>query len=263
MGAITSAKITFYKISMYFARINKHALMKKTILSLVAVGLMATAANAQIAIAPELGLNLSDISAKSQDPAGGTHTTSTSMRPGLAVGAIVDIGITGNIFFQPGLFYEMTGAKSTDAPQSKININTLVIPLNFEYKFGVAGGNRFFAGVGPYIGYNISGKETWDADPANYIPAGSHTLTFGSDKGSALGTGDDLKALDLGLGLNVGYLLSNGFYVRAHYQMGLTNLLPGGDDKNSFKTSAFGLTVGYYLTGQKGSKKTKGTAKKK
>lgn len=172
---------------------------------------------------------------------------STSMKTGLALGAIVDIGLTDNLFLQPGLFYEMTGATITGG---SINVNTITIPINVEYKLGEAGSGRFFFGAGPYIGYNMSGT---------IKGSGSSTaLKIGSDK-----TADQIKAMDFGLGLNLGYMLANNLYFRAHYQFGFSNLDPSGASGASIKTSAIGITVGYYFGGKKGGgKKSKGAAKK-
>src|ERR1035437_1451764 len=125
--------------------------MKKIILSLVSVGMISTAANAQLAIAPELGLNLANMAFKY---AGVTDNT-TSMKAGLAIGAVIDFGLTDNIYLQPGLFYLMNGCNGTGG--TSYNLNTIQIPVNFEYKTGKEGGNRFFFGVGPYLAYNISG----------------------------------------------------------------------------------------------------------
>jgi hypothetical protein len=221
--------------------------MKRIILSLLAVATIATAANAQLAIAPELGLNMANMAIKSGSSTGST-TFSTSMKAGLAIGAIVDVSFTDNLYLQPGLFYLMNGCNFSGG---SYNVGTIQIPINLEYKLGEPGANRFFFGVGPYIGYNISASSK--------VGGSSTTLKIGSAKPDAQGNGgDDIKALDIGAGVNIGYLLANGFYVRVHYQMGFTNLDPIGDANNSIKTSALGVTVGYYF----GAKKSKGTAKK-
>jgi Outer membrane protein beta-barrel domain len=207
--------------------------MKKIILSLLSVAAITSAANAQIAFAPELGLNLANMAINDE----GTKV-STSMKAGLTVGAIVDIGFTDNLYLQPGLFYMMNGAKFSGG---SYNVNTIQIPVNVEYKLGDPGDNRFFFGAGPYLGYNVS---------ANTKVGSTNTkIDIGTDK-----TKDGLKPLDIGLGVNLGYLLSNGFFARAHYQLGLTDLNPVGKSDHSIKTSGLGLTVGYYLGGKKAKK---------
>ena len=218
--------------------------MKKLVLSLLSVAAIATTASAQLAIAPELGLNMSNMSLKAAGA-----TIDSKMKAGLAVGAVVDFGLSDNLYIQPGLFYLMNGYKDNTG-DGVFSVNTIQIPINVQYKLGEEGGNRFFFGVGPYLAYNLG---------ASYKVGGvSTTIDIGTDKSK-----DGLKPMDFGLGLNLGYLLSNGFYARAHYQMGLSNLAVNGDSDNSMKTSAIGLTVGYYFGGHKGGHKAKGEAKKK
>jgi len=230
--------------------------MKKIILSLLCIAAIGTTAKAQLAIAPELGLNMANITGKSD----GT-TVNTKMKAGIGLGAVIDLGLTDNIYFQPGLFYEMTGCSFTDEPTGKYSINTITIPLNFEYKTGKEGGNRFFVGIGPYIAVNFSGTYSFDA-LGGYSSGSSGSLKIGSAKTDPnTGTGgDDVKALDLGAGINIGYLVANGFYFRLHYQIGFTNLDPDGDANNTMYSSAFGATVGFYLNSKKISKA--GTIKK-
>jgi hypothetical protein len=213
--------------------------MKKLLLSLLSVAIIATAANAQICIAPELGLNMANMTFKSNNPQN-SGPSGSSMKAGLGIGAIVDIGFTDNLFLQPGLFYLMNGCNLSGG--GSINVSTIQIPVNVEYKLGEVGSGRFFFGVGPYLGYNIGGNYKFNGM--------SSSLKIGSDAKS-----DNLTAMDLGFGINLGYQLANNFYARAHYQMGLSNLQPGGDANNSTKTSAVGITVGYYFCGKKTTKK--------
>lgn len=211
--------------------------MKKIILSLFSVAAIATTSNAQLSFAPEAGLNMANMNMKSAG-----STVSTSMKPGVAIGAIVDFGFTDNLFLQPGLFYVMNGAKLS-SPSLTYSINSLQIPVNVIYKLGEDGNNRFFFGAGPYLAYNLSGN----------VSDGGGTIHIGTDKAK-----DQLKPIDFGVGLNVGYLLVNGLFFRVHYQMGLTDLNPAGDSDGTVKTSALGVTAGYYL----GHKKAKKPGKK-
>src|ERR1700761_7306612 len=87
--------------------------MKKILLFSIALISVATASKAQISVAPEAGLNMATMAMKVTDLAGGRFTYKTSMKPGVIAGAMVDIHVTKGIYFQPGLYYEMTGAKFT------------------------------------------------------------------------------------------------------------------------------------------------------
>ena len=208
--------------------------MKKTILSIFSVAAIATATNAQVTYGPEVGLNISNYMGKS-----GGKTQSTTAKAGLRVGGVVDFGLTDNISLQPGIFYVMNGYKqSAFGTDVSVSVNTIEVPINVEYKFGMPGGNRFFVGVGPYIALNMGGNVKISGMP-------DRSLQIGSDANK-----DDMKALDFGAGINFGYQLVKGFYARAHYQMGFSNLDPAGNADNTMHNSNFGVAVGYMFGGK-------------
>jgi hypothetical protein len=211
-------------IFIYLHGANKILQMKNTGLTLLFVALMATTANAQVGF--ELGLNMANLAIKSN----GT-TLKTTYKPGFAIGIPANIALGQHFYFEPGLFYEMTGCKIPGPPVGKYSINTITVPLNFEYKTGEKCGNRFFIGIGAFIGYNVGGSVDNGSD--------IETLTIGT------ATTDDLKALEFGADINLGYQLKKRLYARARYQLGLSNLSPDGADNNTIKSSAFGITVGY------------------
>jgi hypothetical protein len=230
--------------------------MKKTILSVLFCTAAMAEASAQITIAPELGLNMANMSVKSL----GVGTNNTT-RPGFEVGGVVDIPFNPNLSLQPGLYFMMNRSylKSLDPVLSDevnmtYNIKTFQVPVNLEYKFGTAGHNRLFIGGGPYLGYNAGG---------NIIYTGGITrsLNIGTKGPDAQGPGDDIKPLDFGLGINAGYMLKNGLYVRARYQAGIANLAPGTIEYNSIKMSSFGLSVGYSFGSKKSTAHMDGTSK--
>ena len=191
-------------------------------------------ANAQIAI--EGGLNMSNMSIKEADT-----KLATKFRTGGAVGIVGDLSFNEHVYFQPGLFYQTAGCVITGPPSGEYDLNTITIPLNIEYKAGEKCNSRFFAGAGPYVCKNLSG--TFSRDSYGPVPSSSGSLNIGTD----------IKALDLGLGVNVGYQIKKHFYFRLHYQVGLTNLDASGDSKNSTKTSAIGFTMGFLFGGCRNS----------
>ena len=204
--------------------------MKNIGLTILTIALTATIACAQVGA--ELGLNMANMAIKSK-----AGTAKTSYKPGFAIGIPADIALGPHMYFQPGAFFEMSGCKFAGPPTGKYAINTVTIPLNFEYKSGEKCGSRFFVGIGPYIGYNVGGS--YGTDAYGFVPATDVTLKIGTGKE------DQLKALDIGAGINFGYILKVRLYARAHYQMGFTDLNPAADGTNTVKTSAFGITLGY------------------
>ena len=230
--------------------------MKKIIAALFTISAFGTCANAQtiaspvshqkenkevkksIAFAPEIGLNMADMTLKASG-----LKQKTSMKPGLAIGGVVDFGLSNNYYLQPGLFYLANGcnikqnaAPPEIAPPGSINLNTIQLPVNVLYKSGKPGMNRLFLGIGPYVAYNISGT--------GKITGGSTTTFTMGDKPNA----SNIRPLDYGAGINAGYECPMGFLIRVHYQVGFPNLnpTPGGTET----TSALGLTVGYLFGGK-------------
>lgn len=226
--------------------------MKKIILSFCFLATF-VATQAQTTYGPMIGINFSNYTGKS-----GGVTQSTDMKIGGRIGGIVDFGLSDNISLQPGIFYVMNGYKtSVLGIDVSASVNTIEVPINVEYKFGTPGGNRFFVGIGPYVGMNIGGTIKVSGSFLGVSVSDSKSIRIGSDTSSA-----DMKALDMGLGLNVGYQLSQGWIVKAHYQMGFMNLMPSGDENNSMKNYNFGVSVGY-LFGDKTKKDKKDEGKKK
>ncbi|MCW3120734.1 MAG: hypothetical protein JWQ38_226 [Flavipsychrobacter sp.] len=223
--------------------------MKKQLLTALSIIALSGAAQAQVSFAPELGLNISQYR---MSYAG--ISPSLDARFGLRLGGVADIGFNDNWSVQPGLFYVMNGFNYTETipffgtAELKEKINTIEIPVNVMYKFGDPGGNRFFIGAGPIIGMNIGGQQ--EASFAGLST--SQSLKIGSDS-----TNSDLKMLDIGVGINLGYELSSGLFFRGRYQMGLSNVAPGGDADNYLKSAGYGVSIGYMFHGKTAKKGTK------
>ena len=191
---------------------------------------MATAVRAQIAL--EAGLNMSNMAIK----AGDTKLT-TGFKAGGVAGILADIHMGGQVYFQPGFFYQSAGCNITSTPAGDYTVTTVTVPINFVYKTGEKCGARWMFGFGPYIADNVSG--TFSRDAYGPLPGGSGSLVFGSDPK------DNLKGLDMGINAGVGYQTKKHFYFRLRYQLGLANLSPTSDGQSSIKTTAIGVSIGY------------------
>lgn len=210
--------------------------MNKTSLLLLVLMVSVITAHAQFAF--EGGVNMANIAVTSNG-----KSISTTYKPGPAMGIVAGLALNDaqHLYFEPGLFFVANGAKITSKPTGTYIINSVEIPLNLQYKWGEKCSSRFFIGAGPYITANMSGSYQFDADGP--VPAYSGTFVFSPDKDY------NLKKWEYGLGFNFGHLGKKHLFFRVHYQMSLTNLAPNGDDKNSFKQSAAGLTIGYAIRG--------------
>src|ERR1043165_1174974 len=194
--------------------------MKKIILAAVAATLVSSAANAQnISFGPEIGLNLSSLTGKTAG-----KSDNSSILPGARIGAVADIGVTEHIFVRPGIQFSMMGGKDDVAGvEVKTMINYIHVPVNVLYKLGEEGESRIYFGIVPYFGYAVSGKQK--------IGDNSTDLKIGTKEHE-----DNLKPMDFGAGVKVGYEFPMGLCVDAAFLQGLTNLVPGGDADNKTNT---------------------------
>jgi hypothetical protein len=98
-----------------------------------------------------------------------------------------DLGYSG-LVLQPALMYAFTGAHLgqslgfdqqgpdvTGYADTHLKINTLRLPVNLLYTYRLDSKWKVFGGLGPYIGYNLSGTETGyylysNESTSNYTP---------------------------------------------------------------------------------------------
>jgi len=199
--------------------------MKKLFLSIIAVGMIATGTNAQMRWGAEAGLNMSNVTI-SPSP-----STSPTMAIGARVGVIMDYAITDNFSIQPGVLFAMMGYK---VDPITLHLNYIQIPISVLYKFD-AGPGKLFVGLTPYLGYGISAS--WGG-----APSGTPDPKFGSADG-------DIKALDFGIGAQIGYELPMGLLFRAGYDYGLGNL--SNTSGETVHNTCINISVGYLFGSNK------------
>ncbi|MCW3120733.1 MAG: hypothetical protein JWQ38_225 [Flavipsychrobacter sp.] len=238
--------------------------MKKFVLSCLCAMALVNTANAQVTFGPIAGLNVSNYTITGTNialgsPALGTasFTLNTTTKIGGRFGAVVNIPLNEHFYLQPGVLYVMNGFKQSflGLIELKAHINTAEVPVNLFYKFGDGDNKPFFIGAGPYFAYNVVGGMKVNINPALSSTVSSVTntkLDIGSD------STDFVKAFDCGFGVNAGYQLAMGLFVNAHYQFGLTNLIPIDINGYSIKNHNYGISIGYMI----GSKATKKTSSK-
>ena len=190
-------------------------------------------ASAQLGFGGEIGLNGSQDMVK---VAG--NDKPTLLRFGMRIGGLSDIALTDNFFLQPGLYYVANGYKANfTGGHEEYNINTIEIPVNIIYKFGKLGASRLFVGAGPFIGYNINGY--YKVFSPLFVDSRSDLKVGG-------GATDQVNNLDAGVGVNVGYQLTEGLFLRARTQVGFLNMsAPTANDNNTLRSFSFGITAGY------------------
>src|SRR5262245_44386967 len=134
---------------------TKVHLMKKAILLFCSL-ILFWGAEAQVSFAPLVGFNISQYGFSDNVPG-------VKVRSGMKAGVIAEAPLSGRFYLQSGAFYVMNGFRIVPMDlliDMTYNINTIEIPLNATFKTGAAGKMRFFASIGPYVGFNLWGNMT-------------------------------------------------------------------------------------------------------
>jgi hypothetical protein len=132
----------------------------------------------------------------------------------------------GGFVFGPRLEYVRKGAKSGG---STIGLSYIDVVGDVMYTWKMKDDGLVFAGLGPYLGYGVGGRVSFN---------GMHAPVFGGQ--------DGYKRFDAGLDLSAGYRLASSWSFSLGYELGLANKSPDPSDYKSYNR-AFSLNVGYSL----------------
>lgn len=209
-------------------------------------GTMAFSQRTGIAVGVLGGVNFQNLNGK--DLSG--DKLENDLLVGFHAGVNVQIPIAPEFYFQPGLLFSTKGAKKETSVlgttyTATINLSYIEMPLNFVYK-GALGNGFILLGVGPYVGYGISGKVKTEGGIIKY----EHDIEFQN----VVEVGDPIevpyfKAFDMGGNIFAGYEMAGGLFLQLNAQLGMLKINPEykylNDDKSSIKNTGFGLSVGY------------------
>ncbi len=165
---------------------------------------------------------------------------------GFHAGVNAQIPIVPQFYFQPGLLYSTKGSKITDGDVTgNYNLSYIELPLNLVYKSQLGSG-FVMIGFGPYVGYGIKGKATYESSLGSVESDVEFTNVV--DASDPLTT-TYFKALDIGGNLFAGYEMAGGIFIQLNTQFGMVNIhpednrYPGGE--TTLKNTGFGLSLGY------------------
>ncbi|MBL7805962.1 MAG: PorT family protein [Saprospiraceae bacterium] len=184
------------------------AFFKITLFSFALMG-FTHLAEAQINFGVKAGLNLANMYYSDDFDA-----LDPKMIPTFQVGVIADINLSDNFAVQPGLLLVGKGTQQKEEAASfeyYSNPYYLQVPVNFLYK-----NNLFYAGLGPYVGFGLFGKEKVEFPGTNQ----KTDISFGSS------LDDSYSALDFGANVEAG-INAGKFRVGVGYALGLANTIPG------------------------------------
>lgn len=162
---------------------------------------------------------------------------------GFQGGVQADIAINDNFSIETGLFLASKGFKISDEDDdTKIEITRNILTLNLPIlaRYGSAmGEHTIYGAVGPFFGYNMDGKDKTKMEAGGITIEGEEDLEIGS------GDTDYIKALDLGLTIGAGIILSSNIQIGLSFDLGLANILSNPGDDDVLNTRALNLFVTY------------------
>src|SRR5690625_1328438 len=177
------------------------------------------------------GPSFSNLTSKS-----GGDKDNSDILVGLQGGVYANIPIAPQFYIQPSLMYEGKGGKKSETYSDdelelradvKERLHYLTLPVDFLFKPEMPNGSgAWIIGVGPYIGYGISGKGTTSGN------AGEETTStsYNPFKENIIGEDDPaLKRFDAGANVQLGYEMANGFNIGLNANLGLVNIMNKGD----------------------------------
>lgn len=233
--------------------------MKKLLLS-ASVLLLATGAFAQTKMTGsdarfgiKAGVNLARFHASGTDNSA-SFNDNVKDNVGFNVTAFADFGVGNNFFIQPGVSLQNKGAKFeeirtvggiTNTTTNKVNLMAIEVPINAVLRIPTGDAGAVQISAGPYVGFNISGKNKFETVTTGGAAAGTvsdeNDLKFGST------TDKDYGSTEFGANFGLAYRTTSGFLVGANYGLGLSNLIPkdsrSGDGK--LTNRVLGFSVGY------------------
>jgi hypothetical protein len=219
----------------------------KKLLFVAGISLLSVASFAQVQFGAQIGGNLASGTSKYEE---GSITVDQDLKSkfGFLVGAVAEMPISSAISFRPELNFIQKGAKYEETIQGitikdEITLNYLELPLNFVYNFD-AGAGKFFVGLGPSIGFGLSGKAKYSETG---FPEEEVDVKFDGEKNPTDGK-RHLKAIDFGGNFLAGYKMANGLFINLGYTIGFSNIDPA--DNYTYKNNGFAIKLGYMFGGK-------------
>jgi hypothetical protein len=167
----------------------------------------------------------------------------------------VPLGKKNKFSFQPDMRYIQKGASQIPTTPLLNKIYTALryaeLATNFVRNCNGKKGT-FYLGGGPYIGLPLPSKNVTHAPGAPNVET---DISFGN------AIANDLRGVDFGGNVVMGYRMRNGIFVSANYIQGARNLVP--DDKlalpgsadDKIKNIAFAIRFGYLFSNTAKEKK--------
>lgn len=196
-----------------------------------------TTSNRGISFGVRSGISLQTINGRDAND----NKLENKLVPRFQAGVNVELPLAEGFYLQPGVMFTGKGAEFKGS-NSNLNLSYIEVPLNFLFK-PVVGTGKLLLGMGPYVGFGISGKST----PEN---GNSTSVTFKNTITAVEAlTGHYYRNLDAGANLLFGYEMVNNLSIQLNAQLGLAKINPDiegvNNNKTAYRNTGFGLSVGY------------------
>ncbi|MFO7671893.1 MAG: porin family protein [Bacteroidales bacterium] len=226
--------------------------MKTKLLAISAIFILSTLAlQAQVDFGFLAGVNLQNINGKDSDG----DKLENGLTTGFHAGVNLNILLTTDFYFQPGVLFSVKGAKNdfylppgevADNLSTTTKLSYIEIPLNVLYRPLLGNGHLLF-GFGPYIAYGIMGKETSEFGDVTYERPVIFKNTVADE--TDLVENAYYKAFDAGGNIFFGYEMQMGLFLQLNVQIGMLKINSDkdwtSDDESSYKNTGYGLSLGY------------------
>jgi hypothetical protein len=217
--------------------------MKKVILFAASI-LAVSVANAQVGLGLIGGVNLNNQLDHYQG-----ETVSNQLKVGAHGGGIADFSLNENWSIQPALMYIMKGgqqqrtvfgtmaegATETEV-KDKLSLTYIEMPVNVVYKVPVGSGKLMF-GAGGYAAVCVNAHTAYSYK-VKVNGEDKEAMTQKGDAGLRIGDHgtEQIHRFDFGATGMIGYMMSNGWFVRGGVDAGLYNIIKA-KNTNGFANS--------------------------
>lgn len=207
--------------------------MKKLLLifSLLALMSQTNAQEKNIQLGAKAGLNLASLTG---------DLDGTKGRTSFHLGGMAEIPMTDKLSIQPELLFSSQGAKDGDA---SLIFNYLNIPVMGKYYVT----EELSLEVGPQFGYLLSANFKYETDGGDNPNTETNDERSNTKASETEDVKDDVKSIDFGLNIGLGYKMENGINFGARYNLGLANANNIEGSSETFKNGVFQISIGYFF----------------
>ncbi len=213
----------------------------------------AHAGDMPIRVGVRAGLNTSNIT-ETRTASAVIMDHAKNWKPGLTLGAIVDIPMGKRFFLSPGFYYDYrhdtyTVTAATLPPleddaivitEGSVSTSWFHVPMLVSYRIPITF-IEFQFDFGPYISMGLGGRDKYTTsvfEGDDY----SETIDIIED---AFGQKGRYINLDWGFDMGVGLLIADHYYVGAHYLLGARNLAQDREAIKAAYNREWQFTIGY------------------